>query len=547
MADHPALHHAASALLQQNQPAQAVEVLLKGLREAPADLGLRTLLGSLYARLGQRSAAIECHRVVAASHAAAGNPLGAIAACGAVLQLDPTHTQTQQLLADLYTRTGEAQAPVKVQRPRPGADAAPPPPAAAVAADWFDDEEALPVVAGVALPELPADLDEASIDPGELPRVPLFSDLSREAFVWLLPRVEVHHVRAGEVVATEGDYGDSLFVVVAGTVRVEKQRADGPPLVLNHLGPNTFFGEIALLGSGVRTASVVATTDVDLLELSRSTLDELRARYPNVDAVMRRFSRERLLADLLKTSPLLRTLDAAQVRALASRFEDVAVEAGTRLQVEGKVPGGLHIILDGRCEVSRLIAGRKAVVSELGPGDAFGGTSFLTGEPAATTVTARVRTTAVRMPSAVAAEVLSLHQNVATILQLVADGGEQVMGAAVPEGGESSAAGHLQGDLGQLKPPSLLVFFEMERMTGVLRLSHEGQQASLFLKHGRILDVEAPGRVEDPVAKVGEVIGWSQGAFSFSFEPVEREDRVKTGTTGLLLEAARVADEASGG
>jgi CRP-like cAMP-binding protein len=265
---------------------------------------------------------------------------------------------------------------------------------------------------------------------------------------------------------------------------------------------------------------------------------------------MRRFYRERLFSDLLKTSPLFRALRADQVRDFAGRFKELEIDRGTRLQVEGKKPAGLHIILDGRCEVSRLVDGKRVVVSELGPGEAFGATSFLTGEPAATTVTARVRTTAVCVPHHTAKDLLARHPQVGEVLRLVKDGGEKVMDAAVAakaKTGKAATVRQLAGDLAQVRPTSLLVFFEMERMTGVLRLDDGKTQAFLYLSNGRILDVEAPSHVDAPLAKLNEVLLWEKGSFDFSFQPVTREDRIQTGTTGLLLEAARVADEAAGG
>lgn len=555
MADLRQLHRDATVFLQQGNPERAIEHLLGALRSRPDDLPLRSLLGDLYARLGHAGAAIECYRVVAGAYASAGHLLPAIAACRAILNLDRTHTGTQKLLADLYARQTSAPSAVKVPAPRPSVEAraVPPAPSAPVYAlpGWLEDEPDVPTITGVEVPEVyELDSAELSVDPGALPHVPLFSDLSRKAFVWLLPRLEVRRVLAGDVVAEEGDFGDSLFIVVSGTLRVEKRRKDGPPLVLNLLKPNSFFGEIALLGSGVRSATVVADTDAQLLELTRPVLDELLEEHPGVNAVMRRFYRERLFSDLMKTSPLFRTVQKDQVRALVARFKEVTADRGTRLQVEGKKATGLHVILDGRCEVSRLVDGRRQTLSELGPGDLFGGTSFLTGELPATTVTARVRTTALVVPTSAAPEVLSQHPQVRDLLALVKDAGEKVMDSAVASAksgktGKTAAIRHLQGDLGQLKPTSLLVFFEMERMTGVLRLDTGKAQASLFINGGRIYDVEAPGRVEDPVAKVSEVLGWEKGTFDFAFGPVDREDRVKTGTTGLLLEAARVADEAA--
>jgi cAMP-dependent protein kinase regulator len=559
MTDHRQLHSHVSAYLQKGRPDKAIEVLIAGLRGQPDDLQLRSMLGDLYARVGKRHEAIECYRAVASAYATLGNLLPAIAAAQAILKVDPAHTGTQKLLAELYAKHSSTATPVKVsaprtvaQAPRPPPGASPPmPPAPPYRLDFLETDEDEPIITGVEIPALPeVDSAELSVDPGALPRVPLFSELSRKAFVWLLPRLEAHAPAAGEVIAAEGDFGDSLFIVVNGTVRVEKKRKGEPPLVVNRLGPNTFFGEIALLGSGVRSASVVADTDAQLLELTRDTLHELLEEQPAVKQVMRRFYRERLFSDLLKTSPLFRALRADQVRDFAGRFKELEIDRGTRLQVEGKKPAGLHIILDGRCEVSRLVDGKRVVVSELGPGEAFGATSFLTGEPAATTVTARVRTTAVCVPHHTAKDLLARHPQVGEVLRLVKDGGEKVMDAAVAakaKTGKAATVRQLAGDLAQVRPTSLLVFFEMERMTGVLRLDDGKTQAFLYLSNGRILDVEAPSHVDAPLAKLNEVLLWEKGSFDFSFQPVTREDRIQTGTTGLLLEAARVADEAAGG
>jgi CRP-like cAMP-binding protein len=595
MADHRELHRAATNFLQAGQPARAVEVLLTALRTSPDDLTLRALLGDLYSHLGHAEAAVACYRAVAGAHASKGNLVAAIAACRSILRVDPNHSATQKLLADLFTRSSSSPTQVKVPAPIPSAPrgmpppqlspvprqinpsdfknaaaprarpSAPPPPAPSAPAPlhWSWDggsageDEPLQTITGVELPETHAhDLAEVAVNPGNLPHVPLFSDLSKSAFVWLLQRLELHKVGAGDVIANEGDFGDSLFIVVAGKVRIEKKREGGPPAVVGVLGPNTFFGEIALLGSGVRTATAIADTDADLLELTRDTLDELVEQHPSVKNVMRRFYRERLFADLTRTSLLFRNVKPEQMRELVARFKELESERGTRLQIEGKKTSGLHVILDGRCEVTRVIDGRKTTVNELGAGDVFGGTSFLTGEPAVTTVTARVKTTTLVLPHSAAPELLSRHPQVREILKLVADGGEKVMDSAVAAapkrsgktGKHSTAAlKQLQGDLSTLKPPSLLVFFEMERMTGVLKLDGPAGQASLFLNAGRIFDVEAPGPVPDPMARLSEILTWDQGTFAFTIQLVEREDRIKTGTTGLLLEAARVADEAAGG
>src|SRR5881396_119423 len=96
-----------------------------------------------------------------------------------------------------------------------------------------------------------------------LAKVPLFSGCSkRELAVIAQAAKEVRH-KAGTVIAREGEYGIGLFLILEGKCRVTiggKEKAI--------LGPGDFFGEIALIDGGPRTATVTAITDVRLLGIT---------------------------------------------------------------------------------------------------------------------------------------------------------------------------------------------------------------------------------------------------------------------------------------
>ena len=82
---------------------------------------------------------------------------------------------------------------------------------------------------------------------------------------------------AGQILAQQGESGQEFFIIVEG-----KAKASRNGVALATLRPTDFFGELALLDGGNRTATVVADTDLRLLVLSRGEFKELCRSYPSV-------------------------------------------------------------------------------------------------------------------------------------------------------------------------------------------------------------------------------------------------------------------------
>ena len=82
---------------------------------------------------------------------------------------------------------------------------------------------------------------------------------------------------AGQVLAQEGELGGEFFIIVDGRATASRNG-----VVLATLAPTSFFGELALLDGGPRTATVVADTDLHLLVLSRPEFKQLCRTYPTV-------------------------------------------------------------------------------------------------------------------------------------------------------------------------------------------------------------------------------------------------------------------------
>lgn len=105
-----------------------------------------------------------------------------------------------------------------------------------------------------------------------LQSVPLLAGLDRKQMQRLANRFVERSYKAGDAIVRQGRGGEGLFVIVSGRAEARRETADGSSVVVSSFGPKDFFGEIALLSPGVRTASVVALDDVDCLVLTRSDL-----------------------------------------------------------------------------------------------------------------------------------------------------------------------------------------------------------------------------------------------------------------------------------
>ncbi|HEY1098893.1 MAG TPA: tetratricopeptide repeat protein, partial [Myxococcota bacterium] len=94
----------ASRLIAKGRVDEAADCYEKIVKADPRDLTARQKLAELYGRLGKVERAVHVYQSVAGSYAADGLLLKAIAVCKIILQLDPRHTETQAILADLSTK-----------------------------------------------------------------------------------------------------------------------------------------------------------------------------------------------------------------------------------------------------------------------------------------------------------------------------------------------------------------------------------------------------------------------------------------------------------
>jgi CRP-like cAMP-binding protein/Fe-S-cluster-containing dehydrogenase component len=113
--------------------------------------------------------------------------------------------------------------------------------------------------------------------------VPMFADLAPDFIDHLKESVELQRFAPGQVICRQGDPADSFYLVRIGFVKVSEQYPGGE-LVLAYLSRGDYFGEIGLLGGGVRTASCTALDHVELVRISDADFRQMVERFPSVRA-----------------------------------------------------------------------------------------------------------------------------------------------------------------------------------------------------------------------------------------------------------------------
>jgi CRP-like cAMP-binding protein len=102
-----------------------------------------------------------------------------------------------------------------------------------------------------------------------LSKVPLFQSLKQGQLERLAKVAAVREYERDQDIVTQGKGGAGLFIIMSGKAEAIRVRSDGSRAVVNIFVRTDFFGELALLHDGPRTASVVATEPTQCLALTR--------------------------------------------------------------------------------------------------------------------------------------------------------------------------------------------------------------------------------------------------------------------------------------
>ena len=331
---------------------EALALFLEVLDVVPGEVLARQRAAEILVLLGQRERAIAHYQVLVGKYASEGHLMRAISFCHAILELKPSHAETQAALADLFA---ERDSPFPAQR----------------------------------VPELTNDDTVTAVEPAVLERIPLFADLGRRGIASIVDKVRMRFRRDGDTIVEEGETGSSMYAIARGAVRVVRRAEGREPRVVAEMCEGEFFGEMSLLSGAPRFATVVAVGDCALLELGKDEFVAVTTTHPAVGDVVRRYHKERLLANVMRASPIFGLVADSQRATLAEVLRVEAHPPGTLLLEQGQPGRVVFVLLRGRCDVFHKTAdGREMYYPPMHEGDIFGELAVLQNS----VVTANVRT-----------------------------------------------------------------------------------------------------------------------------------------------------------
>ena len=191
---------------------------------------------------------------------------------------------------------------------------------------------------------------------GVLRQAPLFNALDDEGARALRRQMTDVKLSRGERLFSEGEEGDSLYVVLDGKMKLTRAAPDGRENLLSVLGPSDMFGELSLFDPRPRTSTASAVTDATLASLREDALLPWLTEHPQASTHMLRALAQRLrrandvIADLVFTDVPGRV--AKNLLDLADRF-------GTQ------EPDGLHVHHDlTQEELAQLVGASRETVNK---------------------------------------------------------------------------------------------------------------------------------------------------------------------------------------
>jgi len=211
--------------------------------------------------------------------------------------------------------------------------------------------------------------------------LPLTDDLPEESLVEIAEHVRLLRFQGGQSVVRAGDRADDFFVVRSGTFEIALPQDDGSERVVRKIDRGRSFGEIALLESTTRTATVRALEPSQVFAIDKGTFD--RVLSDNVE-IADELRPQLLSMGRIRSLGPFSGLDDADVTRMIKGADWHSFAPGERIVKQGDEARSFFVIASGQVDV---IENRK-IKRRIGAGGYFGDTALLENIPRTATVRA---------------------------------------------------------------------------------------------------------------------------------------------------------------
>jgi ABC-type lipoprotein export system ATPase subunit/CRP-like cAMP-binding protein len=182
---------------------------------------------------------------------------------------------------------------------------------------------------------------------------------------------------AGANIVSQGEVGDKFYIIVEGRAEVFIEQPGGTQVLVNHLEPGQYFGEMALAGNGFRTATVRASAgaEVSAVALDRDAFIRLVDESPALREELFHVIDQCLIRDRVQT---LVELDEETLDELTQGLEIQSYVPGQVIIRQGTLGETFYLIVEGEVEVvAELPDGTERVINQLKSGQYFGEIALL--------------------------------------------------------------------------------------------------------------------------------------------------------------------------
>lgn len=204
----------------------------------------------------------------------------------------------------------------------------------------------------------------------------VFNNLDENELNTVIDAIDERRFNAGEIVISEGENGDLLYIVEKGELDCSKKSLG----FLKTYKEGESFGELALLYNAPRAATIQAKTDCILWGLDRETFNHIVK-----DAAIKK--REQY-ESFLKSISILKDINDYELSQICDAVKTVTYSQGERIITEKEEGDKFFILVEGKAYAEKMINGLMTKVKDYKGGEYFGELALLKNEPRAASVVA---------------------------------------------------------------------------------------------------------------------------------------------------------------